>query len=358
MRYCVIMCGGIGSRFWPVSRRDMPKQFLDFFGTGRSLLRMTVDRISKLVPPERIILLTNSQYASLIAEQLPEIPTDNILCEPARRNTAPCLCWAAHHIYAMDSDASLVVLASDHLILHEEEFRHDIDCGLSYVEETGHLLTLGVKPSSPHTGYGYIQSGHACSDCPGIRKVKSFTEKPERAMAELFLKSGEFSWNSGMFMWRADSILKSFERYSPEISALFNAGGDVYCTPEEIPFIDREYPNAPNISVDYAIMEKADNVYVMTVDFGWSDLGSWKALYDVSPRSREGNVTQNCKVLTYDCSGCVFTAEQGTIIVADGLKDYVVAQSDNVVMIYPIAKEQNIRQVANEVSDHFGEDYA
>lgn len=357
MRYCVIMCGGIGSRFWPVSRRNMPKQFLDFFGTGRSLLQMTVDRIRPLVPPERILLLTNRHYADLIAEMLPEIPPQNILCEPARRNTAPCLCWAAHHVRALDPEASMVVLASDHLILREDCFRRDIQTGLEYVEKTGHLLTLGVNPSSPHTGYGYIQTGQPCSEYPAIRKVKSFTEKPDRQMAELFLSSGEFYWNSGMFLWRADAILKAFDRYCPEITSIFDNGDNLYNTPEETTFIDREYPNSPNISIDYAIMEKADNVYVMTVDFGWSDLGSWKALLDVSPRTRDGNVTQNCKVLATDCSGCVFTADSDKIIVAEGLKDYVVAQSGNAMMIYPIAKEQNIRQVVNEVTDRFGDEF-
>lgn len=351
------MCGGIGSRFWPVSRRELPKQFLDFFGTGRSLLQMTVDRILPIVPMERIILVTNRQYAGLVREQLPDIPDANILCEPARRNTAPCICWAAHHVKALDPDASMVVLASDHLILREDLFREDITRGLEYVESTGNLLTLGVKPSSPHTGYGYIQTGVSCTDNPLFRKVKSFTEKPDLDMARLFLASGEFYWNSGMFLWTADAILKAFEQHAPEIAAVFDAGNDVYGTQAETDFIEQAFPVSPSISIDYAIMEKASNVYVMTVDFGWSDLGSWKALYDLSPHNREGNVTQNTRVLSYDCSGCVFSASGDKVVVASGLKDYIVADTGNILLIYPIADEQHIRQVVNEIHGRFGDSY-
>lgn len=351
------MCGGIGSRFWPVSRRELPKQFLDFFGTGRSLLQMTVDRILPIVPMERIILVTNRQYAGLVREQLPDVPAENILCEPARRNTAPCICWAAHHVKALDPEASMVVLASDHLILREDLFRDDITRGLEYVESTGNLLTLGVKPSSPHTGYGYIQTGVSCTDNPMFRKVKSFTEKPDLDMARLFLASGEFYWNSGMFLWTADAILNAFEQHAPEIAAVFDAGNDVYGTPAETDFIEQAFPVSPSISIDYAIMEKASNVYVMTVDFGWSDLGSWKALYDLSPHNREGNVTQNTRVLSYDCSGCVFSASGDKVVVASGLKDYIVADTGNVLLIYPIADEQHIRQVVNEIHGRFGDSY-
>ena len=226
-----------------------------------------------------------------------------------------------------------------------------------YCVETGNLLTLGVTPSSPHTGYGYIQATTACVDRPGILKVKSFTEKPDLHMAEMFVSSGEFYWNSGMFLWRADSILKAFERYAPEIAAVFNAGNDVYGTPEETAFIDEEFPNAPCISIDYAIMEKASNVYVMTVDFGWSDLGSWKALYEVSPRNRDGNVTQQSRVMAYDCSGCVFHSDPDKVIVAAGLENYIVTQSGNATLIYPLEREQQIRRVVNELGEAFGDRY-
>lgn len=357
MRYCVIMCGGIGSRFWPASRNKFPKQFIDFFGTGRSLLQMTVDRILPLVPAERILLVTNRQYADTIVEQLPEIPAENILFEPARRNTAPCICWAAHHIFALDPQASIVVLASDHLIINEDKFRDDLRRGLEYVEQSGNLLTLGVTPTSPHTGYGYIQAGHRLPDHHDIRKVKSFTEKPDFEMARLFLSSGEFFWNSGMFLWSARAILDAFETCAPEIATLFNAGNDVYGTPLETEFIDREFPNATNISIDYAIMEKASNVYVMTVSFGWSDLGSWKALYEISAKDEHRNATRGGSVLAHDCNGCVFSAPEGKIIAAADLNDYIVVDSDNVLMIYPMEKEQHIRRVVNEVKNRLGEEF-
>lgn len=356
-RYCVIMCGGVGSRFWPFSRNNYPKQFLDFFGTGKSLLQLTVERISPIVSPENIILVTNRQYAGIIREQLPQVKPSNILLEPARRNTAPCVCWAAMHIHAIDPEASIVTLPSDHLVLKEIEFLKSIEEGLSFVESGDRLLTLGIQPSSPNTGYGYIQQGTAVEGEDGIRKVKSFTEKPNLEMAKVFLQCGEFFWNSGIFLWTADNILKAFRKYSPEIFQLLKAPEGVYGTSKETDFIDRQFPNAPNISIDYAIMEKADNVYVKIVDFGWSDLGTWKALYEVSPRNADGNVTQNCKVLAADCKGSMFAVSGDKIVVAAGLKDYIVADNGNALLIYPIADEQKIRQIVNEVKTRFGENY-
>ncbi len=356
-RYCVIMCGGVGSRFWPFSRNDRPKQFLDFFGTGRSLLQMTVDRILPLIPAENIILVTNSAYAGIIREQLPEIKESNILLEPARRNTAPCICWAAHHIQALDPEAAIVTLPSDHLILKEDAFREVLEEGLDFVERGDRLLTIGLRPGSPHTGYGYIQLGHTLPDYPGICKVKSFTEKPDLEMAKVFVESGEFYWNSGMFLWTAKSILEAFSRFAPETAAIFEAGEKVYGTPQEKSFIEKEFPRTPSISIDYAIMEKADNVYVKTADIGWSDLGSWKALYETSPKNRDGNVTQGCKVLTHDCRDSVFAVTADKIVVAAGLEGYIVAENDNALLIYPISEEQKIRQVVNDVRDRFGEDY-
>lgn len=351
------MCGGVGSRFWPFSRNDRPKQFLDFFGTGRSLLQMTVDRILPLIPAEHIILVTNSAYAGIIREQLPEIEESNILLEPARRNTAPCVCWAAHHIKALDPEAAIVTLPSDHLILKEDTFREILEEGLSFVEKGERLLTIGLRPGSPHTGYGYIQIGERVEGYPGICKVKSFTEKPDLEMAKVFVESGEFYWNSGMFLWSADSVLQAFARYAPEIAAIFDAGNKAYATPAETSFIDEAFPGAPSISIDYAIMEKAGNVFVKTADIGWSDLGSWKALYETSPKNREGNVTQGCKALLHDCRNSVFAVNGDKIIVAAGLDNYIVAENDNALLIYPIAEEQKIRQVVNDIRARFGEDY-
>lgn len=351
------MCGGVGSRFWPMSRTNMPKQFLDFFGTGRSLLQQTYDRVLPLCGAEHIILVTNKDYYNIIREQLPEVKETNILPEPARRNTAPCVCWAAHHIYALDPEAAIVTLPSDHLILKERAFIETLEEGFSFIEQCESLLTIGLKPTSPHTGYGYIQIGQEVKGWPGINKVKTFTEKPNREMAEIFLQSGEFYWNSGMFLWRASSILRAFDEYAPEMATLFNAGKEDYATPREPAFIDHHFQNANSISIDYAIMEKATNVYVKTADLGWSDLGSWKALYDASPKAQSGNVTQNCKVLATDCKRTIFSTQGDKIIVAAGLNDYIVADTGKALLVYPIADEQKIRMVVNEVKDRFGESY-
>lgn len=351
------MCGGVGSRFWPFSRNDRPKQFLDFFGTGKSLLQLTVERILPIVDMENIILVTNRQYAGIIRQQLPGVKESNILLEPARRNTAPCICWAARHIHAIDPRASIVTLPSDHLVLKEEAFRTAISEGLDFVETGDRLLTLGIQPTNPNTGYGYIQQGAHAEDWAGIRKVKSFTEKPDLEMAKMFLGSGEFFWNSGIFIWSAESILKAFDRYSQEIAQIFSQEVDVYNTARESEYIGKVFPNAPSISIDYAIMEKADNVYVKTVDLGWSDLGTWNALYEASPHTKEGNVTQNCKVLAADCTGTMFAVGDDKIIVAAGLKDYIVADNGNALLIYPRAEEQKIRQIVNEVKGSFGDEY-
>lgn len=351
------MCGGVGTRFWPFSTNNKPKQFLDFFGTGRSLLQMTVDRISPSVSFDNIILVTNKQYAPLIKEQLPEIKESNILLEPARRNTAPCVYWAARHIYAIDPDASIVTLPSDHLVLRENDFRKAIDEGFDFVEKGNRLLTLGIKPTGPNTGYGYIQQGKPQEGFPGIFKVKSFTEKPNIEMARMFLESGEFFWNAGIFLWKASSILEAFDKYAPEIALTLNAPQNVYATTKESEFIEKTFPNCINISIDYAIMEKAADVYVKTVDFGWSDLGTWKALYETSPRNSEGNVTQNCSAFTTDCSGSIFASQGDKIIVAAGLTDYIVADTYKALLIYPINEEQKIRNIVNDIKSRFGDKY-
>lgn len=348
------MCGGIGSRFWPFSRREMPKQFQDLFGSGSSLLQDTFERIRSIVAPENIILVTNKDYYPIAAEQLPEVRKENILLEPERRNTAPCLCWAAHHIFARDPEASMVVLPSDHLILKQQAFHDALIKGFDFVEKGDRLLTLGIRPTSPHTGYGYIQRGEQ-SGVDAIQKVKLFTEKPPREMAEVFVKSGEFFWNAGIFLWSARSILKAFRECAPRVASVFENGD--YSHQGETDFIERVFPTAPSVSVDYAVMEQAPNVYVETVDLGWSDLGSWKALYDVSPHNPDGNVTQNCRILASDCSGTIFAVKGEKIIVVNGLKDYIVADSDNALLIYPIDREQNLRHIVNEVKDHFGEKF-
>lgn len=351
------MCGGVGSRFWPFSRMSMPKQFIDFFGTGVSLLQLTLGRIAPIIPPERTIIVTNSAYAGIVRQQLPQIKPENILCEPARRNTAPCICWAAHHIAAIDPEANILTLPSDHLVLKEEAFRNAVAEGLDFVAGGDRLLTLGLKPTSPHTGYGYIQKGKPVPGSDNILKVKSFTEKPNEEMANFFVESGEFFWNSGIFLWSAKAILNAFEKFAPDIATLFDSGAEVYATPRESEFIDIAFPSANNISIDYAIMEKASNVYVETVDLGWSDLGSWKALYDISPKNQDHNVTQNCKVMATDTEGSIFAVNGDKIVVAEGLKDYIVADTPGALLICPLKSEQKIRHIVNDIKSRFGEEY-
>lgn len=348
------MCGGVGSRFWPFSRREKPKQFLDLFGSGTSLLQATYERVLPLVAAENILIATNREYYDIVREQLPDIKEENILLEPARRNTAPCICWSAHHIMARDPEASIATLPSDHLILKEAAFQEAMKKGFEFVENGDRLLTLGITPSSPHTGYGYIQKGTP-TDIDSIMKVKSFTEKPTEDVAKLFVKSGEFFWNAGIFLWTAKSILKAFDECAPKMASIFQ-GGD-YTTAGEREFIERAFLQASSISIDYAVMEKAANVYVETVNLGWSDLGSWKALYDVSPHNIHGNVTQNCRLLASDCQDTIFAVGGDKIIVADGLKDYIVADSDRALLIYPKEKEQELRHIVNEVKERFGDEY-
>ncbi|MCM1517655.1 MAG: mannose-1-phosphate guanylyltransferase [Pseudoflavonifractor sp.] len=354
-RYCVIMCGGIGSRFWPYSRTNLPKQFIDFLGTGRSLLQMSYDRILPVVPRENVIIVTNALYAPLVKEQLPDISDDRILLEPARRNTAPCVAWAASHIAAIDPEASMIVTPSDHLIMRQHEFESAVSRGFEFVESNDALLTLGIKPTSPETGYGYIQVGNEVAD--GILKVKTFTEKPDRELAKVFVDSGEFFWNSGMFLWRVSSILSALEEYAPDVMQTLWADRSAFGTDREPAYIERVFPGCVNISIDYAVMEKARNVYVETVDLGWSDLGTWGSLFDNSPKNRDGNVTQRCKVLSYNSSGNIFAVRDDKLIVVDGLKDYIVADAGDVLLICPKSEEQRIKQMVNDTRIAFGDKY-
>ncbi|MBO7324266.1 MAG: mannose-1-phosphate guanylyltransferase, partial [Bacteroidales bacterium] len=290
--YCVIMSGGIGSRFWPASRSSYPKQFLDFFGTGRSLIQQTFDRIKKIVPVENIFVVTNQRYNDLTLEQLPELKPEQILLEPCRRNTAPCIAYAAHHIHAINPNASMVVAPSDHLILKEDEFLNSLSNGLDFVSKHDALLTLGIKPNRPETGYGYIQACHQSLD--GFTKVKAFTEKPNLELAKVFLESGDFYWNSGIFLWNVQSIIKAFNEFLPEVAQAFNNGLSLFNTEKEKAFIDEMFPSCPNISIDYGVMEKANNVYVQMGDFGWSDLGTWGSLHELSPNDENGNSILKC----------------------------------------------------------------
>lgn len=349
------MCGGVGSRFWPYSRANMPKQFIDFFGTGRSLLQMTVDRIEGIVPHENIIMMTNAQYAGIIAEQLPQLRPEQILLEPARRNTAPCIAWAAWHIMALNPDAQIMVAPSDHLILKTEEYRDSVNKAFNFIDGRDAILTLGIKPSHPETGYGYIQVGEAFND--HIMKVKTFTEKPNLELARVFLETGEFFWNSGMFFWSAQSIVKAMREHSPEIAAIFDNGAHTMATAQETAYINANYPSCNNISIDFAVMEKASNVYVECVDFGWSDLGTWGSLYDNSAKNDDGNATQGCNALMFNSHNNIVAVKGDKLVVASGLNDYIVADVDDALLIVPKAEEQKIRHYVNEVKAQFGDKY-
>ena len=316
--YCVIMGGGIGSRFWPFSRKTMPKQFLDFFGTGRSLLQQTFDRFNKIIPTENILIVTNAIYADLVKEQLPELDPKQILLEPARRNTAPCIAWASYHIRSLNPNANIVVAPSDHLILKEGEFLAAIEKGLDFVSKYDKLLTLGIKPNRPETGYGYIQIAEQEGD--NFYKVKTFTEKPELELAKVFVESGEFYWNSGLFMWNVYTIIKAGEALLPELASKLAPGKDVYGTPEEKAFIEENFPACPNVSIDFGIMEKADNVYVSLGDFGWSALGTWGSLYDLSPKDEQGNVTLKCDSMIYNSNDNIVVLPKGKLAVIEGLE--------------------------------------
>lgn len=353
--YCVIMSGGVGSRFWPFSKEDKPKQFLDFFGTGRSLLQSTFERFEKIIPIENIFVVTNDSYAALTRQQLPKLSENQILLEPIRRNTAPAIAYASFHIRSKNPNANIVVAPSDHLILKEDIFLSEIERGLQFVEQHPFLLTLGITPSRPETGYGYIQESEEQVD--GISKVKTFTEKPNLDLAKVFYESGEFVWNSGIFLWNVETIIQSFRQYLPDIVNKFNEGKDFFNTPREKEFIDQAFPFCPNISIDYGILEKADNVYVIGCDFGWSDLGTWGALYEVAEKDENSNASFNCKALYFESSENVVTMSDNKLVVLQGLEGYIVAESENSLLICKKEDEQRIKQFVTEVKFKFGDEY-
>ena len=354
-RYCVIMCGGVGSRFWPFSKTALPKQFIDFFGTGRTLLQMAFDRINGIVPVENILLITNENYGQLIKEQLPEIRDRQILLEPARRNTAPCIAWAAHHIKAIDPDACMMVAPSDHLIINVEKFRQSVIKAFDFIDKHDALVTMGIKPVRPETGYGYIQVGDPVEG--DFSTVKTFTEKPNEELARVFLESGEFFWNSGMFFWSADAIINALNTHAPEVNTVFDNGKDYFGTGQEWKYIERNFEACPSISIDFAVMEKAPNVFVETVDFGWNDLGTWRSLYDHSPKNKDGNVTQNCKALMYNSHNNIVAIKGDKLVVTSGLEGYIVADVDDALLIVPLEEEQKIKQYVNEVKSKYGDKF-
>lgn len=349
--YCVIMAGGIGSRFWPLSRTTMPKQFLDILGTGRTFIQMTFDRMRKLCPVQNFLVVTSVDYKDLVLDQIPELTESQVLLEPLRRNTAPCIAYACHKIKAENPNANVIVAPSDHLILQEEEFLAQVRNGLDFVSENDALLTLGIKPNRPETGYGYIQIDNKFrfKTLDNLFKVKTFTEKPNVEMAKIFLESGEFLWNSGIFIWSLKSILKAFDLYLSDMAELFAKGEKLYGTDDEVFFINKTYSECQNISIDYGLMEKADNVYVLCADFGWSDLGTWGSLYENRAKDVDANAVCGENVLLYNSTNCIVNLPNEKIAVLQGLDGYIVVESDGTLLVCRKEDEQQIRQFVNDV---------
>ena len=357
--YCVIMAGGVGARFWPMSKTSRPKQFIDVLGVGKTLIRLTFERFANICPPENVYVVTNEIYKDLVLDQLPELTENQVLCEPARRNTAPCVAYANYKIREENEDAIIVVAPSDHIILKEDEFVSNIKTAMKAAKENDWLLTLGIKPSRPDTGYGYIQflEGDVYPEDNQLRKVKTFTEKPNLEIAKSFLESGDFLWNSGIFIWSLKSIMSAFEEHLDDVDSLFKKGIGKYSTPEEKDFINTTYAVCKNISLDYGIMEKAKNVYVLAVDFGWSDLGTWGSLYAIRDKDEQGNAVVGNNVMLYETKNCIVNVPDKKLVVLEGLDDYIVVEEDGTLLVCRKQDEQQIRQFVNDVKAEKGEKY-
>ena len=354
--YVAIMAGGIGSRFWPASRQALPKQFLDIMGVGKSLIRLTFERFLKLCPAENIFVVTNMQYRDLVLEHIPELSVNQVLAEPSRNNTAPCIAYTAFKLQALNPDAKMIVAPSDHIILDEAGFLEVVGKGLDFAGQHDALLTLGIKPAAPHTGYGYIQYGQEAAD--GVFKVVRFTEKPAVEKARAFVQSGEYLWNAGIFVWRTAHVLQAFQQHAPKIYDILGAGQSHYNTPSEQDFINTHYPTTPNISVDYALMEKADNIYTIPSSFGWSDLGSWGALYEEMGKDQQGNVVSTEKAVLENVSNCLLRVPKDKLVILKDLDDFIVIDEEDVLLIYPKSQEQQIKQINGLVAERFNGVYS
>jgi mannose-1-phosphate guanylyltransferase len=348
------MAGGIGSRFWPVSRVGHPKQFIDILGTGKTLVQETLERFRKLVPLENIYVVTAKEYAGITKEQLPELPHENIICEPFRKNTAPCIAYISFKIMQIDPEASLIVAPADHLILEQENFLASCREALSFANHFNALVTLGINPTYPNTGYGYIQHD-AVEASPSVYKVKTFTEKPNLELAKTFLSSGDFLWNSGIFIWKLSGITKAFRKYLPEMYDLFAGEADKLNTAEEAASIESIYPLCSNISIDFGIMEKADNVYVIPSSFGWSDLGTWNSAWDNMDKDHHDNAVAGNKVMVVDATKCVVHTPPEKLVVLQGLNNFIIVDTKDVLLICEKDKEQEIKQYVAEVKRNMGD---
>ena len=351
------MAGGIGSRFWPVSRSSHPKQFIDILGTGKTLIQQTYERFTRLVPKENIFIVTNDIYTGLVKEQLPELNESQILAEPIMRNTAPCIAYGCHKISKINPNACVIIAPSDHLILDTEEFVNAINLSLQTAASNDCLITLGIKPSRPDTGYGYIQFNSVII-AKDFHKVKTFTEKPNIDLARTFIQSGEFLWNAGIFVWSVKNIIKAFKQHLPEINDIFKEGENMYNTAGEQEFIQKAYYQCTNISIDYGIMEKANNVYVLPSEFGWSDLGTWASVYDLVDKDYVGNaVLPSERVIMYDSSNCMVNVPKGKVVILQGLHDFIIVENNNTLLICPRSEEQNVKQVVADVKQRFGQEF-
>lgn len=353
------MAGGVGTRFWPMSKTSRPKQFIDVLGTGKTLIQMTFDRFTNVCPPENILVVTNEIYKDLILEQLPQMKENQVLCEPSRRNTAPCIAYANYKIKEENPEAIVVVAPSDHIILKEDEFVRDIKVAMKAAANNNWLVTLGIKPSRPDTGYGYIQyiDDPVYKDDERLFKVKTFTEKPTLEIAKSFIDSGDFLWNSGIFIWSLNSIMSAFEQHLEDVDNLFKQGEGKYSTQEEKNFIESTYAVCKNISIDYGIMEKANNVYTLAVDFGWSDLGTWGSLYTIREKDQDQNAVVGNNVLLYNTKNCIVNVPKEKLVVLQGLDDFIVVEDDNTLLVCRKEDEQQIRQFVNDVKVEKGEKY-
>ncbi len=354
--YVAIMAGGIGSRFWPISRVGHPKQFLDILGTGKTLIQQTFDRYAKLVSPENIYVITANEYINITKEQLPQIPPENVLGEPFRKNTAPCIAYISFKLKKLNPNASLIVAPADHLILHEDRFLAVTHEALGFVNHFNALVTIGIKPTYPNTGYGYIQHD-GVEAIPAVYKVKTFTEKPNKELAQTFIASGDFLWNSGIFVWQVARGIAAFKKHMPEMYELFATEEASLNTPEEKAAIENIYPQCSNISIDFGVMEKADNVYVIPADFGWSDLGTWNSAWENMEKDYLENAVAGSNVIVFDSTKCVINVPSKKLVVLQGLEDYIVADTKDVLLICRKDKEQDIKEYVAEVKRNKGEKF-
>ena len=350
------MAGGVGSRFWPLSRRKQPKQFLDILGHGDTLFQATYKRLSKVCLPENIYIVTNENYRDEVVKQIPEIEPEQILGEPHPRNTAPCIAYAAFKIFHKDHKAVMAIMPSDHIILDETAFTDTLNKGFAFCNNHDMLLTLGIQPTRPDTGYGYIQFDEE-NDIDGICKVKTFTEKPNHELANHFIKSGEFLWNSGMFLWKASVIIEELQKHLPEIYDTFHKGNSKYFTDKEAAFITKAYDDCANISIDYGIMEKASNAYVLPAAFNWSDIGTWDGLYSISKKDDHNNVIHGDMVFARNTSNCMINVPNKYLVALNNVENLIVVEHDGVLLIAEKSKEQEIRQVVNDIKLKFGDKY-